>query len=198
MLRSPLGARSEISWCSWSALVVVLLAYYETLEFWIEYAYLSQAKMSWCSIQACCALLIVPECVHTKVAVRCLLIAHHTPILDREFRSVPQVRPCGRTMLKSKLRWSAIWWRGATFWRRRLVDRWVHARGIDHFPIVMPDHVDSSGFVVRIPPRINPGDQVLIAGLTAAENVATEVLRSRGNLKPIVVLLKIAYQLATL
>jgi hypothetical protein len=62
----------------------------------------------------------------------------------------------------------------------------------------MPDHVDSSGFVVRIPPRINPGDQVLIAGLTAAENVATEVLRSRGNLKPIVVLLKIAYQLATL
>jgi hypothetical protein len=128
-----------------SALVLVFLACYKTLEFWIEYAYLSGTKMSCCSVQASCVMLIG---------------------LAMPYRSVPRVRPCGWIVLKSELRWSTTWWRGAAFWRRRLIDRWVLVGGIDHFPIATPNHIDSLGFVVWISSRINLGGWVLIAGHT--------------------------------
>jgi hypothetical protein len=41
---------------------------------------------------------------------------------------------------------------------------WILAGGIDRFPIAIPDHADSSGFVVRISPRGNPDDWVVIDG----------------------------------
>jgi hypothetical protein len=108
-------------------------------------------------------------------------------------------------MLKSGLMWSATWWRWVIFYRHRPVDRWVLAGGIDRFPIATSDHADSSGFVVRISPRANPKDQVVIDGvsidsrvrlsirfviagcLTTAWNVVAEFLRHRWNSKPIAV-----------
>jgi hypothetical protein len=39
---------------------------------------------------------------------------------------------------------------GAAFCHRRPVDHWVLTGGIDRFPIAIPNHADSSGFVVRI------------------------------------------------
>jgi hypothetical protein len=39
--------------------------------------------------------------------------------------------------------------------RRRPIDRWVLAKGIDRFPIATLDHIDSSVFVVQISPRAN-------------------------------------------
>jgi hypothetical protein len=53
----------------------------------------------------------------------------------------------------------------AAFCRRRPVDRWVLTGGIDRFPIAMPDHADSSDFVVRISLRANPDDRVVINGV---------------------------------
>jgi hypothetical protein len=41
----------------------------------------------------------------------------------------------------------------------------VLAGGIDRFLIVMPDHADSLGFVIRISLRVNPDDQVVINGV---------------------------------
>jgi hypothetical protein len=43
---------------------------------------------------------------------------------------------------------------------------WVLTEGIDRFSIAMPDHVDSSGFVVRISLRVNPKDWVVIDGVS--------------------------------
>jgi hypothetical protein len=119
--------------------------------------------------------------------------------------SVPQVWPCDRIVLKSGLKWSATWWRGVTFCRRGPVDRWVVAGGIDRFSIAMPNHANSSGFIVRISLRANSEGRVVVDGLTidghaglsigfvvtgcltVAWNVVTEFLRRRGNSKSIVV-----------
>jgi hypothetical protein len=43
---------------------------------------------------------------------------------------------------------------------------WVLTEGIDRFSIAMPDHVDSSGFVVQISLRANPKDWVVIDGVS--------------------------------
>jgi hypothetical protein len=155
--------------------------------------------MSCCLIQACRALLSRPEYVLFEAAVRCLSIAQCALVLEQEPQFVPQARPCGRTVLKSRLRWSVTWWRGAAFCHHRPVDRWVLIGRIDRFPIVMLDHADSSGFIVWISPRANPDDRVvinrvLIGGrtglligfvvaccLTTAWNVVVEVLRPRWN-----------------
>jgi hypothetical protein len=88
---------------------------------------------------------------------RCLLITQRTPVLKREPRFVLQVHPYGRTVLKFRLKWSMTWWRGAGFYRRRSVDRWILAGGIDHFSIAY-----SSGFIVQISVRANPDDQVVV------------------------------------
>jgi hypothetical protein len=204
MPRSSLGARSQISWVR-DALVVVLPACYEMLEFWIEYAYLPGMKMSCCPVLASCALLNGPNYVSIEVVVICLTITQRTLVREREPRSVSQVRPCGRTVLKSGLRWSVTWWRGAAFCHHRPVDRWVLGGGIDRFSIAKLNHVYSSGFVVRISLRANPEDRVVIDGvlidgcagllirfiiagwLTATWNVVVEFLRPQGNSKPIVI-----------
>jgi hypothetical protein len=190
MLRSLLGARSWISWGR-DTLVVILSAYYKTLEFWIEYAYR--------------ALLIGPKYVFSEVVVRYLSIAQRAPVLERELWFVLYVRPCGRTTLKFGLRWSMTWWRGAAFCYLRHVDHWVLTGGIDCFSIATPDHVDSSGFVVRISLRANPDDRVVIDGvpisghagpsiefivagcLTVIWHVVTEFLRPWWNSKPMVI-----------
>jgi hypothetical protein len=130
----------------------------------------------------------------------CLLITQHTPVLEREPRFVPQVRPCGRTLLKFRLKWSTAWWRGAGFYRRRSVDYWILAGRIDRFSIAY-----FSAFIVRILVRVNPDDRVIVdevsiggrvrpsigsvvaSWLTATWNVVTEFLRLRGNSKPIIV-----------
>jgi hypothetical protein len=103
-------------------------------------------------------------------------------------------------VLKSWLKWSTAWWRGAWFYCRRSVDHWILAGGIDRFSIAY-----SSGFIVRILVRANPNDWVVvdevsiggrvgssigsvIAGcLTAIWNVVAEFLRLRGNSKPIII-----------
>jgi hypothetical protein len=108
-------------------------------------------------------------------------------------------------MLKSRLRWSAIWLREAAFCHRGLIVRWALAGGIDRFLIATLDHADSLGFVVRISLRANPEDRVVVDGvsisgrvgpsigsvvagcLTTAWNVIAEFLRLRGNSKPIIV-----------
>jgi hypothetical protein len=113
---------------------------------------------------------------------------------------VPQVHPCGRTVLKSRLKWSTTWWKWAGFNRHRYVDRWILAGGIDRFLIAY-----SSGFIGRISVMANPDDwvvidKVLIGGrvrpsigsviaswLTTAWNMAAEFLRLCGNSKPIIV-----------
>jgi hypothetical protein len=173
MPRSPLRARSQISW-SGDTLIFVLPTCYEMLGFWIEYAYLLETKMSCCSVQASRALLSGSGYVLSEVVVCCLSIVQHAPVLKREPRSVPQVRPYGRTVLKSRLRWSTTWWRGAAFWRRRPVDHWVLAGwincwvltgGIDYFLIATPNHDDYSGFVVRISLRTNSDDWVVVDGV---------------------------------
>jgi hypothetical protein len=91
------------------------------------------------------------------VVARCLLITRRTSVLEREPRFVPSVHPCGRTVLKYRLKWSTTWWRGAEFYHRRFVDRWILARAIDRFSIAY-----SSGFIVRILVRANPDDRVVI------------------------------------
>jgi hypothetical protein len=45
------------------------------------------------------------------------------------------------------------------------IDRWVLARGIDRFPIAMPDHADYSGFVIQISLRAKPNDRVVVDGV---------------------------------
>jgi hypothetical protein len=162
-------------------------------------------KISCCPIRASRALLIGPEYVLFEVVVCCLSIAKCAPILEWEPQFVPQTRPYGQTMLKSGLRWSATWWRGAIFSHRRPVDCWILAGGIDRFPINTLDYVDSSGFVVWIWLRANMDDQVVIDGvpigghvgpsigfviagcLTTAWNVVAEFLRHRWNMKPMVI-----------
>jgi hypothetical protein len=194
MPQSPLGVRSRIFWGG-DALVAVLLAYYNTLECWIEYAYLLGMKMSCCPVPSSRALLIGPGCILSEVVVCCSSIAPCAPVLEREPRFIPQSRPCGRTVLKSRLRWSA----------NEGIDRWVLAGGIEPFSIAAPDHADSSGFVVRISIRANLDDRVVIDGvligsragssikfvvtdcLTTAWNIVAEFSRPRWNLKPIVV-----------
>jgi hypothetical protein len=42
------------------------------------------------------------------------------------------------------------------------IDCWVLAGEIVRFTIAMPDHADSSGFIVRISLRANPDDQVVV------------------------------------
>jgi hypothetical protein len=88
---------------------------------------------------------------------RCLLITQCTPVLEREPRFVPQVHPCGWTVLKSRLKWSAAWWKGAKFYHHGSVDCWILAGGIDRFSIAY-----SSRFIVRISVRANPDDRVVI------------------------------------
>jgi hypothetical protein len=97
MSRSPLRARSQISWC-WDALVVVIPACYETLEFWIEYSYLLGMNM-------CVALfgLAVPYWLGLNILflswwrVACRSLNTHrfrsgSPDLSRRFG--PAVGPC--------------------------------------------------------------------------------------------------------
>jgi hypothetical protein len=36
---------------------------------------------------------------------------------------------------------------------------------MDHFLIATPDHADFLGFVVRISPRVNPDDRVVVDGV---------------------------------
>jgi hypothetical protein len=79
------------------------------------------------------------------------------------------------------------------------INHWVLTGGIDYFSIATCDHVNSLGFDVRISPRANPEDRVVVdrvligghvglsigsvvAGcLTTALNVVVEFLRPRGN-----------------
>jgi hypothetical protein len=49
----------------------------------------------------------------------CLLITQRTSVLKREPQFVPHVHPCGRTVLKSQLKWITAWWRGVIFYHRR-------------------------------------------------------------------------------
>jgi hypothetical protein len=88
---------------------------------------------------------------------RCLLITQCTPVLEHEPQFVPQVCPYGWTVLKSRLKWSTTWWRGAGFYPRRSLDCWILAGGIDRFSIAY-----SSGFIVQISVRANPHDRVVI------------------------------------
>jgi hypothetical protein len=129
-----------------------------------------------------------------------LLITQRTLVLEREPRFIPQIRPYGRTMLKSQLKWSTAWWRWAGFYYRRSVDHWILAEWINRFLIAY-----SSGFIVRISVRANPDDRVVIDEvsiggrvrpsigsvvadcMTAAWNVVAEFLWLRGKSKPIVV-----------
>jgi hypothetical protein len=172
MPRSPLVVRSRISWGR-DTFVVILLACYETLEFWIEYAYLLGMKMSCCPIRASRALLIGLKHIIFEVVVHCLLIAQHAPVLEQELWFVPQVQPCGRTVLKSEMRWSATWWRGTTFCCRR--------PGINSGDQVVINGVPIGG-------RARLSIRFVVAGcLTTAWNVVTELLRPRGNSKPIIV-----------
>jgi hypothetical protein len=83
----------------------------------------------------------------------CLLITQCISVLEREPQFIPQVRPCGQTVLK----WSTTWWRGGIFYRRRSVDHWILAEGIDHFSIAY-----SSDFIVQILVRANPNDWVVV------------------------------------
>jgi hypothetical protein len=64
--------------------LVVVIACDDTLLFWIEYAYLSEMKMSCCPVRAGCALLIGLKHIPAEVVVRCLSITQSTPVLDRE------------------------------------------------------------------------------------------------------------------
>jgi hypothetical protein len=64
-------------------------------------------KIPCCLVRASHALLIELEYVLSEVVARYLLIVPHAPIWEREPPFVPQVRPYGRTVLKSELRWSA-------------------------------------------------------------------------------------------
>jgi hypothetical protein len=139
----------------------------------------------------------------------CLLITQLTPILECEPRFISQVHPCGRTVLKSRLKWSTTWWRWVRFYRRRSVDHWIPARGIDSFSIAY-----FLGLIVQISVRTNPDDRVVIdevsiggrvgpsigsvvAGcLTAAWNVVAEFLSLWGNSKPIVVVRRTSYSWA--
>jgi hypothetical protein len=156
-------------------------------------------KISCCLIWAGRASLIGPRYVLSEVVMRYLSIAQHASVREREPQFVLQVQPCGQTVLKSGLKWSMTWWRGATFCRRRSVYLWVLTEGIDRFSIAMPDHVDSSGFIVRISLRANPKDWVVIDGvsiggrarlsigfvvtsyLTTTWSVLAEFLRPQGN-----------------
>jgi hypothetical protein len=47
--------------------------------------------------------------------------------------------------------------------------------GIDHFPIATLDHVDSSGFVVRISLRANLDDRVVIDGVSIDGHVGPSI-----------------------
>jgi hypothetical protein len=87
----------------------------------------------------------------------CLLITQRTPVQEREPRFVPHVRPCGRIVSKSRLKWSMAWWKGAGFYHYRFVDHWILTGGIDRFSIAY-----SSGFIVRISVRANPDDRVVV------------------------------------
>jgi hypothetical protein len=60
-------------------------------------------------------------------------------------------------VLKSQLKWSTIWWKGARFYCHRSVDRWILAGGIKRFSIAY-----SSCFIVRISGRANPDDQIVV------------------------------------
>jgi hypothetical protein len=60
--------------------------------------------MSCCPIQASRAMLIGSGYVLSEVVVRCLSIAQHALVHVLEPRFIPQVQPCGRTMLNSALR----------------------------------------------------------------------------------------------
>jgi hypothetical protein len=164
-------------------------------------------KMSYCSVRASRALLIGHEYVSFEVVVHRLSIAQCAPVSEREPRSVPQVQPYDWTVLMFGLRWSATWLREATFCHRGVVDRWVLTERIDYFPIAMPDHADSSGFLVQISPMANPEDRVVIDGvliggrvgpsigsvIAGCWNVIVEFLRPRGNLKPIIIVCRSSY-----
>jgi hypothetical protein len=97
--------------------------------------------------------------------VHFLSIAQCAPVREWESRSISQVQPYGRTVLKSMLRWSATSLREAAFCHRGPVVCWALARGIDRFLIATLDHADSLGFVVRISLRANLEDRVVIDGV---------------------------------
>jgi hypothetical protein len=61
-----------------------------------------------CSVWASRALLIGLEYIFSEEVVRCLSIAQRALVQELEPQSISQVRPCGQTMLKSGLKWSAI------------------------------------------------------------------------------------------
>jgi hypothetical protein len=75
--------------------------------------------------------------------VHFLSIVQCAPVREQESRSVSQVWPYSRTVLKSRLRWSATRLREAAFCHRGPVVRLALARGIDRFLIATLDHVDS-------------------------------------------------------
>jgi hypothetical protein len=173
MPRSPLRARSRISWGG-DAFVVLLLARYNMLECWIEYTFLLGTEMSCCPVRANRALLIGPKYILSEVVARYLSIAQCAPFLEPEPRFGLQVRPYGRTMLQYGLRWSVTWWGWSVFCHRRVVDRyvlaggidrWVHARGIDRFPIATSYVADLSTFIVQISLRANSDNRVVIDGV---------------------------------
>jgi hypothetical protein len=100
---------------------------------------------------------------------RCLLITQRTSVLEREPQFIPHVHPCGRTVLKSQLKWSTAWWRGARFYHRRSDDR------------VVVDEVPIGG-------HVGPSIGSIVAGcLTTTWNVVAEFLRFWGNSKPIAI-----------
>jgi hypothetical protein len=161
--------------------------------------------MSCCPIQACRALLIGPKYVLFEVVVHCLSIAQCTSVLEREPWFIPQVRPYSQTVLKSGLRWSAVWWRGATFYHHRPVDRWVLAEGIDRCLVCYALSCWFFGFVAWISLRANPDDRVVVDGvsiggragplirfivancLMAVWNMVAEFLSPRWNPKPMII-----------
>jgi hypothetical protein len=49
------------------------------------------------------------------------------------------------------------------------------AGGIDCFPVAMPDHADSLGFVVRISLRTNSEDRVVIDGVPIGGHVGLSI-----------------------
>jgi hypothetical protein len=61
-------------------------------------------KMSCCPVRANRALLIGSGYVASEVVVHYLSITQRAPVWEREPRFVPQVWPCGQTVLKSGLR----------------------------------------------------------------------------------------------
>jgi hypothetical protein len=143
--------------------------------------------MSCCPVWAGCAFLIGLEHVPVEVVVCFLWIAYRTPILDRESRFVPLVQPLAEPGMPRTSLWGQMLHRlnddvrpncaeirvevACHSTKRNHIERHqsadcrVLAGGVGRFTFVVPDHVDSSDFLVRISPRANPKDRVVIDGV---------------------------------